>query len=201
MVSKRNSIVLWAVAAVFSFLTVVYVSCSKPGKIESCNGAICENGGYCHMDTLTKKPKCVCPTGFEGTTCASAVVSKYIGNWNNKQTIVGSDSTEHNGEVSNYVIFLKKSATPTTFLIDNFFNNSFYNGIVCTIDSNDSRHFIIDTLSTFHMVYDHFTMMWGDGHIAANDSAIDAYFCIRFKNQTTNWQVDTVTLHLTPHQL
>lgn len=211
MVSKKNKLSIAAIVTIFSFFTVVYVSCSKGNHgFVRCEGVICENDGYCHMDTLTNKPKCVCPTGYEGANCSIVSVAKFYGSWDVKQVITGSDSSAYIGQDTSYIAFLKKSGTPTTFLIDNFFNNPYYNNIICTIDSPNTAlgtsHFNLDTLSAYHMVYNNFGVKIGFGTISSSVGStaldsINAVIVIRYKNRTTNWEVDTVTLAMKLHKL
>ena len=201
MIRRKNNIFIAVLITIFSFFTVTYMSCSKGfhGHV-GCEGVLCENDGYCHIDTLTHKPKCVCPVGYEGSNCATVSVAKYLAAWTVKQKILGSDSTMYNGDSLTYIAFLRKSGTPTTFFIDNFFNNPYYNDIICTLDSMNSSHFLLDTLSAYHMVYNNFKVVSGSGYIYHNDS-IYATIIVRYKNKTTNWEKDTLGLTMKLHSL
>ena len=197
--SKKSSIIVTAIVSLVCFFTVTWLSCGKVSQPYSCIGVVCENGGYCYLDSTYHKPYCSCPAGFEGPTCAIVSVNKYLGTWDIKQHVWWSDSSAYTGQISNYSVVLQKTATNTTFFIDNFFNNSYYNNIICDIDSPNSYKFVIDTLSDFHEYYNHFQVKWGYGTIYGIDS-INATLFIRFKNGTSNWQQDSLTFHLTPHQ-
>ncbi len=199
--NKKSSIIITAIVTLISIFTLTWLSCSKPSQPNSCYGVICENGGYCSMDTVkanTLGAVCTCPAGFEGPTCATISVDKYLGTWDLKQHIFWSDSANYIGTNSNYSVILEKTATNTTFFINNFFNNPYYNNIICDIDSGNSFRFNIDTLSDFHEYYDHYQVKWGRGTISGN--TINDTLFIRFKNGTSNWQQDSLTFQLTPHQ-
>lgn len=207
MVIKKNNIVFAAIVSVFSFFTVAYVSCGKGNHgYMRCEGVVCQNDGFCHVDSATKNPVCVCPTGFEGGFCENAIVDKWIGTWDIKQVVLGSDSSMCIGNDTSYVAFLKKSSTPTTFFIDNFLNNPYYNNIICKMDSVHSVHFDLDTLSAYHMIFNNLQIVQGYGTIeySKGSSTLDsvtAIFVIRFKNKTTNWEVDTLGLTMKPHKM
>ncbi len=53
--------------AISAFCTVLYTSCKKK-EMNPCDNINCLNGGACNAG------KCVCPTGFEGVYCQTAVV-------------------------------------------------------------------------------------------------------------------------------
>jgi hypothetical protein len=205
MISKRSGRIIATVVTLFSFLAVTYVSCKKSTQeYVRCENVICENGGYCALDsTRPEKHRCNCPIGFEGANCGIASAKKYFGTWDMHQKILGSDSLAYKGKDTTYVVFLQQTATPTTFFINNFFNDPYYNYITCTLDSTDSYKFVIDSISAFHMVYDHYKIQDGGygNFIRPADTSIFGTFVIRFKNKTTNWQIDTVTFTLTPHHL
>ena len=193
VMKKRSNIFIATLVALFSFVTVVYMSCTTPGNTVSCSGSTCVNGGYCRIDTTTHKPACTCPTGYEGTNCSTVSVSKFLGNWNLRQIIVGSDSVKYNNDTTYYPAYLKAASTPTTFFIDNFFNDPYYNNIICTLDSAYSSYFVIDTISSFHMITSTFLIRGGYGSIKGD--TINALLYIQFKNQTSNWQIDTINFY------
>lgn len=60
-------------AALFSAFTatVLYTSCEK----DPCVNVSCQNGGSCNGGA------CVCPTGFEGPTCESKTVTRFVGGY------------------------------------------------------------------------------------------------------------------------
>ena len=117
-----------------------------------------------------------------------------------RQIITGSDSAAFIDDTSYYTVFLKKSATPTTFFIDNFANNKYYNEIVCTIDSATSYHFGIDTISAYHMLFDSYKLTYGYGYITTTDTVFGT-FAVRHLSATSNWVNDTVLFRLTPHKI
>ena len=199
MLSKKSNILIAAIGTVFCFLSIAYVSCTKPGSSPKCNGVICENGGYCNKGT------CVCPSGFEGINCGTASTTRFIGTgamaWNVYQVTIGSDTTASIGKDSSYIVFLKKTATPTTFFIDNFLGNASYNDLLCTLDSLNRRSFTLDTLRDLNMWYEHMYIRDSSrGVMENNDTAINATVILRYVNKTHNWQVDTVSMRFTPHR-
>ncbi len=200
MVSNRKTKLFTSLVAFLCFLAVVAVSCKRTDGYIGCEGVVCQNGGVCHVDTLmpSKKtgPVCHCPTGWEGTDCSVESRVKFYGSWNTEQTIFYSDSPGYVKQVSNYYLSLVASGTPTTFMINNFFNNSYYNKIICTLDSTNSSNFNIDTLSNFEMNFDHYRILWGEGYINSAQNYMVARMLIRFKNKTNNWQVDSVSLKM-----
>ncbi len=194
MLSRRGSIIIAAFSAIFCLLSVAYVSCTKVGSSPACNGVVCLNNGYC------KAGRCKCPSGFEGTNCGIAAVNKFFGTWDVRQTVIGSDSSKKIGQDSVYTVFIKKTATPTTFFMDNFLGNSSYNDLLCTLDTLNSHNFKLDTLRDFNMWYEHVTIKpASNGSIISNDTIIDANVIIKFVNTTHNFQIDTLHMIMTPH--
>ena len=195
MVNKKSSIIIAAIASLLTLLSVAYVSsCNKPGANKySCDGVVCLNGGFCDS------ARCICPQGYEGANCSIPSVAKYVGTWNAMQIITGSDSTKYISDTTYYTAFLKNTATPTTFFIDNFNGNPYFNEVVCVIDSGATNNFVIDTVSGSNMYFGHYFIQQGSGSISTSDSMITATFSVRFINKTTNWQIDTVNIIFTPH--
>ncbi len=200
MVNKKNNIIITAIAGILSLFMVVYMSCSKANKdMTVCKNVVCRNGGHCNDSS-----KCVCPVGFEDTVCGTSTVGKYVANWGVVQKIIGSDSTQYiyRDSLKNdttYSVSLKTTATPTTFYITNFNNNPYYSNVVCTLDSINSYHFTIDTISPFQMIYYSYQVLKGSGDLNKTKDTINASFITRHKNHTTNWEVDTVTLQMVKH--
>ncbi len=194
MLSKRSRIILSAIGTFLCLLSVVYVSCTKVGPPPSCNGVVCLNNGYCNHG------RCVCPVGYEGTNCGTASVDKFIGNWDVKQVVIGSDNPPTKGITTNYSILFKHTATPTTFFIFNFLNDPSYNELVCVLDSVNTNNFYLDTMRGFNMYFDHIVIKEnsrGSYNNATRD--INATFILRHLNATHNWQIDTMSLYLKPH--
>ena len=224
MINKKSGVIIAAILALCCVFSAVYISsCTKPSKGPSCDNYGCQNGGYCSVDTELKNifyplsngtrcdcpgsgvptVHCNCPSGFEGANCGTAVTTKYTGtqNWDVKQTVIGSDTASAVGKVFTYVAFLIPSATPTTFFINNICDSNNYNDIVCTIDSTNSNNFVIDTLSAFHMFYQHFKFtQQGVGSISSDGATITATIWVRHLNYNINWQNDTLQMVLTQHK-
>ena len=194
--SKKSSIIITAIVTLVSFFTITWLSCKKPSYPYSCNNLVCLNGANCYTDSVNI-PHCACPSGYEGPTCATASVNKFLGTWDLKQRVSWSDSANNIGSEASYEVLLSKTATTTTFFMNNFFNNSNYNNIICNIDSTYTYNFAIDTLSDMYELYDHYQIKWGAGYISNN--TINGSMLIRFKNATSNWQRDSIYFVLTPH--
>ena len=195
MLHKKGSVYIAAMIAVFGFLSVVYISCTKVGSAPKCNGVICQNGGYC------KNGVCKCPAGYEGNNCSISSAARFFGTWDVHQTIIGSDSLSVVGKDTIYPVFLKKTATPTTFFIDNFLGNASYNDLLCTLDTLNSRNFGLDTLRDFNMWYEHVFIKAGSyGTLQNNDAQINAHIILRRLSATSNWRNDTLQMIFTPHK-
>ena len=189
MVIKKSRLILAAIVTILFFLSAAGVSsCTKPldNFKYSCNGVVCSNGGYCDS------ARCICPVGFEGPTCAIASVNKFFGSYKLHSIIVGSDSANWVNRDTVYNVFLRNTATPTTFFLDNFAGDPYYSSIVCTLDSVNNYRFTVDTISRTNMVYDHYRINGGVGALAGD--SILAYVWIRHLNATVNWQNDTLRL-------
>lgn len=199
MVRKNSSLLLAAIATLLSIVSIAWFSCSKSNGLVKCEGVICENGASCGIDTVTKKPRCFCPVGYEGSSCATASIGKYLGTWLMRQVVFGSDSSASINDTSYYTVFLVKSATPTTFFMNNFANNPYYNQIICTLDSTSSFHFYIDTISAYHMLFDNYKVTFGDGYVTVNDSAIFGSFGVRHLTSTANYVNDTIIFSMTQY--
>lgn len=209
MLNKKNGVIVATIISVCCFLFAVYISsCTKPGKVYNCDYVVCQNKGFCVMDTVKNSsgvvqniiPQCVCPTGWEGANCATASVTKFLGTWDVKQTVIGSDSLDIVGTDSLYSVQLQQSATPTTFLIWGLCGDPNYNDVVCTIDSINTNKFVIDTLSAFHMVFDHFKLLQNAQGIIIPGSSITTTLCVKRLNYNINWQHDTLSIVMTPHK-
>jgi len=197
---KMGSKSVTAVLALFCLMTIVWLACDKTNtKPHSCNGIECKNGSFCNVDTLTKLPKCVCPTGFEGISCGTATLDRYLGYWNMTQVITISDSGMYTKDTSHFQVLLAKTATPTTFFISNFTNNPYYEKITCVLDSANAHSFVCDTISAYHLLWDHYQVQDGFGFMSANDSVIVAIFAVRHLTATSNWVVDSLNLTMTRH--
>ena len=205
LTKNKNLVVTTILSAVIAFMLIYTASCSKVGpSAANCENYPCFNGGYCHVDTFlvksvkTPEHHCICPTGYDGYNCSNVVVTKYLGTWDVLQTNIGSDSANCKGKDTTYQVLLATAGSPPTFFMNNFFGLSNYNDLVCSLDSTNSYNFVIDTLSAFHMYYDHFRLLQqGTGSISADSSTITAKIWIRHLNATTNWQNDTFTLKMT----
>jgi hypothetical protein len=195
---KKGSKLIAAVVTFSCLLAIIWLSCTKTSSNpNTCNGVICDNGAFCHVDTMTKKPRCFCPSGYEGDNCSVVSVSKYTGTWKMMQIITGSDSLNFKNDTFRYAVNLTTTATPTTFFINNFANNQYFDQVICTLDSINSYHFSLDTMSAAHMLYVHYKMLYGFGFISTNDSFIRVDLATRHLSATSNWINDTMIFVMT----
>ena len=203
----KKSVIRIALNAIFIFLYIVYASsCTKPapGKF-SCEGVMCLNGGYCDS------ARCTCPVGYEGANCSVSSVAKYIGTWDVRQIIIGSDSMNHVHDTTHFQAFLKISSTPTSFFFDNFNGDANYNQVVCSIDTpvlnipvlDNTNRFTIETISGYSMHYGNYQLQVGGGSIifSTADTEINGQYIVRHTNSTVNWEIDTVAFMMKPHHL
>ena len=121
MKNSNRSFIAFAIGVCTVFMSVLYFSCEKTGNAAICDAVVCHNGGYC------LKGQCMCPSGFEDSTCSTSTVAKYIGTWSVKQTIIADDSVKNIGKDSTYSIIITTTATPSSFFIYNFLNNNEFN--------------------------------------------------------------------------
>ena len=202
---KKNKVVFAVLICLSAFLSVAYFSCEKTGSPAYCDGILCKNGGSC------LKGQCLCPAGYEDSTCSTTSANKYLGRWTVKQTIIGSDTSYASGLIATYQIDFVPSSTPTTFFINNFLNDNEFNKVVCTIDPTNTYAFTIDSTTNaamrfkpIHFWGGHGTIKrgffpWGDGHPALD--TIWASFNYQFVNPVGNWQTDSLSWVLTGHLL
>ncbi|WP_345081096.1 hypothetical protein [Nemorincola caseinilytica] len=174
---------------------MIYItSCTRPIPDDpwACNYVYCKNDGRCDS------ARCKCPVGYEGTDCGIAVTDKYIAHWRMHTVVWASDSANYVGAEKFYNIELATSASNTTFFLNNLDNNSYYNHIICRIDSLDNTHFKFDSTSSLNMYYDRYRIRGGWGNIysrySANDSLMGTLYIQRL-NSTVNWQHDTVMFY------
>ena len=195
---KKGSKLIAAVVTFSCLTAIIWLSCTKTtANPNTCIGVICENGAFCNVDTMTKKPVCVCPTGYEGANCSIVSVAKYVGTWKMMEIITGSDSSNFIGDTIRYSVGLTTTATPTTFFINNFANDPYYDQIICTMDSTNSYLFTLDTISAYHLLYDHYHLLYGYGYISTDGSYIRADLATRHLSATANWINDTMIFIMT----
>lgn len=84
MKSIRN-IAFAALMTIGAFSAITYTACNK----DECKDVVCNNGGTCVDGT------CSCPTGYEGTTCQTKSVDKFIGTWTATETCSGGSPSTY----------------------------------------------------------------------------------------------------------
>jgi hypothetical protein len=81
---KNLKTILTATALTLGLFTVTFTACTP----DPCKNVVCSNGGTCDANGA-----CVCPAGFEGTTCATLSRDKFIGVFNGTETCtIGTDA-------------------------------------------------------------------------------------------------------------
>lgn len=118
MKSLRNAAVT-ALLTIGAFSTIAYTSCEK----DECADVICMNNGTC-VDGA-----CVCPTGYEGTTCQTESRTKFIKVWN------AADQVNSTNLV--YTCSIGSGTTVTSVIISNDFSDDFFlSPVQATVDGN-----------------------------------------------------------------
>ena len=114
--NKIKSILSAVVLTLGVFGIVSYSSCSKKEN-NPCDAVTCQNGGTCNDG------KCQCPAGYEGASCETKTINKFVGSWNVTEllSLGGSNTTL---DSTGYVITINvaNSTTTTELLIDNIGN-------------------------------------------------------------------------------
>ncbi|RYZ40096.1 MAG: hypothetical protein EOP49_29790 [Sphingobacteriales bacterium] len=102
-----------------AFSAVTYTSCNK----DECKDVECQNGGTCSGGN------CVCPSGYEGTSCETLSIVKFAKTW------TASDQTGSTNLVYSVVI-VPGSAVGTAIIANEFSDELFFNSIDATVDKN-----------------------------------------------------------------
>lgn len=121
-------------------VTVVHSSCER----NVCNNVNCFNGGSCNGGT------CLCPLGYEGPTCQSLSITRYLG------TYIGLTTCDETGFVSDTAVIVADGVAINTVSITlSTLKLKILHGYV---SSNQATYSIIitnnDSLSTDSTIYD-----------------------------------------------
>jgi len=114
-------IALTALLTIGSFAAITYTSCTK----DACKDVTCQNGGTCSGGN------CTCPTGYEGTSCETLSITKFVKNW------IATDKT--GSTTISYTGVISPSGTDvTSAIIGNSFSDNFFTigPITATISGN-----------------------------------------------------------------
>jgi hypothetical protein len=118
---KLKTILLAGVLTAGIFSTAVFTSCNS----DACADVVCSNGGSCVDGT------CVCPVGYEGTTCTTESRAKFAKSW--------SCNDQKNGTTTpilyTSIIAAGSASNVTTVLISNF-SDIFVNSVSATVNGN-----------------------------------------------------------------
>ena len=120
-------------AFAIAILALTYVSCNKDNNTKSTTVikcVTCANGGSCINDT------CRCPAGYEGTTCQTLSISKFIGEWNVFET--GSVTSNR----TYFIQIEETSASLSSVIIQNLYSPYYFSGMSLTGSINGDSIFI-----------------------------------------------------------
>ena len=119
--------ILLTTAFFASFTSILlYSSCEK----DACVGVTCANGGSCSLGA------CKCPTGFEGPTCATPSVSRFVGYY-------AGFTTCNNGAQTIDTVFISPVSLKmvnSTYVVQ---KSHVYDVLVGTISSDESTYSIV----------------------------------------------------------
>jgi hypothetical protein len=90
-------------------------SCSKDDENDPCKEITCNNGGTAKADG--SNCNCECVLGYEGATCATKVVAKYVGNYGGAR-----EECKTSGNSSVAVEITQDSSDVTKANIKNIYN-------------------------------------------------------------------------------
>ncbi len=114
-------VALSAFLTVGAFTSVLYTSCTK----DECKDVVCENGGTCSGGT------CTCPTGYEGSRCATKSRDKFVGVYTGSEICsIGTD---------NYTVTLSAASNALNLTYTNLYNDAIT--ATCTMAATDSFTF------------------------------------------------------------
>lgn len=116
-----KSIVYPAIGVLALFSAVTYTSCND----DPCKAVACAYGGTCNDG------ECICPSGYEGTSCEVVVKDRYLGTWT-----VFEDGTVT--DAAQYEVNIRSGETPTDVKISNFYNRFGANDLVNARIDGDS---------------------------------------------------------------
>ena len=106
--NQFKQILLTAVATIGIFSTTM-ISCNT----DKCKSVVCANNGSCDGTTGS----CVCATGYEGTTCATQSLSKFLGTSNTSQNYSFNDASSAGCGTYTGTMTATRSTSDTTKLI------------------------------------------------------------------------------------
>ena len=136
-------IALSALVTVASATAIFSTSCSK----DACKDVTCQNGGTCSDGT------CVCPTGYEGTSCETMSRTKFTKSWSATDHLVGGTF------VASYTANISAGTATTDVLIGTSFSDNFFtHNINATVAGNtitivsqkpDNNHYVVAGIGTY----------------------------------------------------
>ncbi len=93
-----KSILLASILTVGAFTATIFTSCNP----DACKDVVCANGGTC------TDGNCACPAGYEGTTCNTRTITKYLGSY------VGNGSDDKGNTYSSWKLVISQTDTSST---------------------------------------------------------------------------------------
>ena len=98
-------------AIILAISAISYISCNKDNNVTSSTiikCVTCANGGSCINDT------CRGPAGYEGTSCQTEAIQKFLGNW------IVSEKGSNTG-IQNYSIYIENFSSLTSITINQLY--------------------------------------------------------------------------------
>ena len=184
------------VITILCFLSVGYTACKKAETtttIDECLSVQCMNGSTCF------KGMCSCLSGFEGTRCEINTLDRFIGKWEMKERIVGSNKEANIAVTHNYPIIIE--AVPdsrVSFYINDFMGNPGYDKIMCTEARNEKyepagyKNFVFEKSQNIKTPTGYSTIVRGAGEVNDLGTHFQGNYIIRYGESDT-LVTDTVT--------
>ncbi len=118
---KNLKQILFGAAVALSTLTLVFTSCSK----DECEDVTCSNEGTCQSGV------CICKPGYEGGTCESKSIDKFIKIWSAEDNEVGDNN------LLNYPAMISQKLSDNIFQVEiSNFSDYFVNKVGGAVEGN-----------------------------------------------------------------
>jgi len=134
--SKSILVILVTSACLFS--GVLYTSCKKKTYTspDKCSNVVCKNGGICIGG------KCSCPNGYEDADCGTASISRYLGTWTMRDSVIGSNHPSIIDSASVYSISITAvQGKPAEFNLSGITGNAGFINLPCKMEDTLTRIF------------------------------------------------------------
>jgi hypothetical protein len=95
---KIKNILLASILTMSAFTATIMTSCNP----DACQDVICSNGGTCTDGA------CSCPSGYEGASCDTRTITKYLGSY------VGNGTDDNGGVYTSWKLVIAQTDTTST---------------------------------------------------------------------------------------